>query len=218
MQIRSAHRARLVFLTASLALAAMQVTFTGAASAANHKPGGPQAKHAKKKNSRKGPKGQRGPRGPAGPRGATGPQGTTGSQGAQGVQGPAGPLTTALPAGQTLRGTFAIKDLAGAGAEEIQQGISFEFTLRAAPVVNYVFFGSPAPAGCAGGSAASPQAAPGNLCIYESTAPVNSAVRGEFDPVSESNNVATTFGFAVYADNAASGVYRIRGSWAATGS
>ena len=116
---------KLVFVTASLAVAAMQVTFTGAASAANHGRGTP-GKACKKKNSRKAPKGQRGPRGPAGPRGATGPQGTTGSQGAQGVQGPAGPLTTALPAGQTLRGTFSMKDVAGGAKEEIQQGISYD--------------------------------------------------------------------------------------------
>lgn len=140
------------------------------------------------------------------------------SPGSAGVQGLAGPLTTALPAGQTLRGTFSMRDLASAVNEEIQQGISFEFSLRVAPTVNYVPFGTAPPAACAGGSAASPQAAPGNLCIYEAVAPENSTVRGEFDAISGTNNVASTFGFAVYADSTAASEYRIRGSWAVTGS
>jgi hypothetical protein len=185
----------------------------GTAQARSHSRHAPVAHHAKKKKKKK--TSNRGPRGARGPAGSTG---ASGSQGAQGPQGPAGPLTTTLPAGQTLRGTFSVRGKATAANDEIQQGISFDFTLNSAPTVNYVNFGAPAPAACAAGTAANPQASAGNLCVYESVAPTNSTTRGEFDAISGNNNTATSFGFAVFADAVAAGDYRIRGSWAVTGS
>jgi hypothetical protein len=119
--------------------------------------------------------------------------------------------------GTTLRGTFSIRDVAAAGGEEIQQGLGFGFTLASAPTVHYINFGAPAPAGCAG-DPATPQASAGNLCIFESTAPVNSTQRGEFNPTTDdaNDNEASPYGFAVFARADAAGGYRTRGSWAVT--
>ena len=47
---------------------------------------------------------------------------------------------------------------------------------------------------------------------------MNTTVRGEFDAVGGANNIATTFGAAVYADATAATAYRTRGSWAVTSS
>jgi Collagen triple helix repeat (20 copies) len=166
----------------------------------------------KKLKGNKGPRGSFGAVGATGAPGATGPQGP---QGAQGVQGVPGPFPDLLSSGKTLRGTFAVRGIATAAGEESIGAISFGFTLAAAPTVHYVDFGTPAPAECPG-TAAAPQATPGNLCVYEAAAPLNSTVRGEFDAVGGLNNLATTFGAAVYADAAAATAYRTRGSWAVT--
>jgi len=119
--------------------------------------------------------------------------------------------------GTTLRGTFAVRDAASAGGEEIQQGLSFGLTLASAPTVHYINFGGAVPAGCAG-NASTPEASPGNLCIFEGDAPLNSTVRGEFNPstAAGADNEASPYGFAVFAQSAAAGAYRIRGSWAVT--
>jgi hypothetical protein len=60
------------------------------------------------------------------------------------------------------------------------------------------------------------QATAGNLRIYEGGAPTNSTTRGEFDAVTGLDNIATTFGAAVFTDATAVGAYRTRGSWAVT--
>jgi hypothetical protein len=119
--------------------------------------------------------------------------------------------------GTTLRGTFSVRDVAGAAGEEIQQGQSFGFALASAPSVHYINFGAAVPAGCSGNSS-NPQASPGNLCIFESDAAVNATARGEFNPTTTAaaDNEASPFGFAVFARSDAAGTYRIRGSWAVT--
>ena len=108
-----------------------------------------------------------------------------------------------------MRGTAA------APGEESIGAISFGFTLASAPTPHYINFGAAAPAECPG-TAAVPQATAGNLCIYEGGAPTNSATRGEFDAVTGLDNIATTFGAAVFTDATAVGAYRTRGSWAVT--
>ncbi len=69
-----------------------------------------------------------------------------------------------LPGGSTLRGAFAI---GGDAAGYLLQGVDFGYTLAAAPAAHYVQLGAAAPAECPG-SASSPEAAPGHLCVYES--------------------------------------------------
>jgi hypothetical protein len=70
-----------------------------------------------------------------------------------------------LPDGSTLRGVYAI---GGDAAGYLLQGVDFGYTLAADPVAHYVESGATAPAECPG-SALSPSAAPGHLCVYEAT-------------------------------------------------
>jgi hypothetical protein len=163
-------------------------------------------------------KGNRGPQGPQGAPGAAGAQGAQGIQGIQGIQGPPGPFPDPLPAGQTLRGTFINAALNGAG--NVISAVSFGFTLPAAPTVRYIKVGTVPPAQCPG-TAATPQAAAGNLCVYEvqatntsstaTTSVCNNSVAG--CPY----NVASRQGFAVVATptNTSNTVY-VLGSWAVT--
>src|ERR1700730_383780 len=113
----------------------------------------------------------RGNRGPAGNAGAVGPSGPAGKEGAPGKQGPPGAFVATLPSGQTLRGTYAGRATGGV-EQEMQIPISFGVTLPAAPSPHYVSFGEVPPPQCPG-TAAEPNAAPGNLCIYESAEPKN---------------------------------------------
>jgi Collagen triple helix repeat (20 copies) len=215
-------------LTPSLAISivALIVALSGTALAAGYvitstKQISPSVlKKLKGNKGSKGSAGLKGATGAAGAPGATGAPGAPGAagpQGAQGVQGIPGPFTSVLPAGKTLRGTFAVRGIATNTGEESVGAISFGFTLASAPTVHYINFGTPAPAECPG-TATEPQATAGNLCVYEGVAPMNTTVRGEFDAVGGANNIATTFGAVAYADAAAAGAYRTRGSWAVTSS
>jgi hypothetical protein len=152
--------------------------------------------------------------GPAGPPGPRGLQGLQGLQGAQGPQGPAGPFPGTLPAGNTIRGEYTVRDTAAVAGEEIQVPISFGFTLAAPPTPHYINAGVAPPPQCPG-TVTSPQALSGNLCIYEADA-LNSTIRGEFDATDGLNDHATTFGAAIFADATAAGAYRVRGTWAVT--
>ena len=149
-----------------------------------------------------------------GPAGPTGPRGEKGEKGDKGDKGDPGPITGTLPSGVTERGTFALREnLPAAGEGQTQ--IAFVLSLSAPPTVHYINDGTPPPAECPG-TPADPKANPGHFCIYEGVAPINSTSRGEFDAVTGTNNVATTFGGAVFMDAAAAGDTRIRGSWAVT--
>jgi hypothetical protein len=172
----------------------------------------------KKLKGNRGAKGHAGARGATGANGASGPTGAAGAagaQGPQGVQGVPGAFTDVLPSGKTLRGTFAVRGTAAAPGEESIGPISFGFSLASAPTTHYINFGVAPPAECPG-TAAAPQAKPGNLCVYEAGAPVNSTTRGEFDAVGGLNDGAAAFGAAVFTDATATGAYRIRGTWAVT--
>ena len=148
--------------------------------------------------------------------GARGKNGTNGVTGVTGVTGQAGPLTTSLPAGQTLRGWFNL-DTVAAGANQLNGGsISFGFNLASAPTVQIVPVGGPTTAQC-GGSVAAPSAAPGYLCLYESSlqnvtslAVCNSA--GTCGPS------ANSFGGELFVDSTAAGRFFADGAWAVTAS
>jgi hypothetical protein len=142
-------------------------------------------------------KGQKGDAGPAGPAGATGPKGDT---------GPAGPFPGALPSGVTLRGEYALYgDAAGAGATT-RSAISFGFTLASVPTTHFVALGDPGDASCPGNSA-DPQAAPGQLCIYEDVQINVSAV---------TTPRIGRYGALLTADSTAGGLWGSTGSWAVT--
>src|SRR5215212_11573431 len=149
-----------------------------------------------------------------GPVGPAGPRGEKGEKGDKGDKGEPGPITGTLPSGVTERGTFALRENLPAGGEG-QTQIAFVLSLSAPPTPHYINDGTAPPAGCSA-TPANPGADPGNLCVFEGVAPINSTSRGEFDPVAGVNNQATTYGAAVFMDATAAGDTRIRGSWAVT--
>jgi hypothetical protein len=145
-----------------------------------------------------------------------GPQGLPGAKGDKGDKGDTGspgPITGTLPSGVTLRGTFAMREnlpAAGDGQTEIEYG----FTLSAAPTTHYIPDGTAPPPGCSG-TPSSPQANPGNLCVFEGAPAINATGR-VFDPVGGNNNESSTFGAGVAMTATAAGDTRVRGSWAVT--
>jgi hypothetical protein len=120
-----------------------------------------------------------------------------------------------LVRGSTLRGTFAESGTATVAGQGIAAQISFGFTLSAPPSPHYIDSGSPPPPQCPG-NVASPQARPGNLCIYEA-AFGNTTNRGEFDPVTGTLGATPQgYGAGVYARATAPGNYYAQGTWAVT--
>ena len=141
--------------------------------------------------------------GPAGPAGPQGPKGDTGTQGATGEPGP---FPGTLPAGKTLRGTYAI---GGASGQSFAfDNISFGFTFASAPNARFVLVGAAPPAECPGTSA-NPEAAPGHICVYERYQSNRGALsRDDAGPNKQ--------GTALYATPAGAGTYYTVGVWAAT--
>ena len=83
--------------------------------------------------------------------------------------------------------------------------ISFAFPLAAAPASHFLATGASHPA-CPG-SAGSPQASPGHVCVYE-----NSSTK-----IMSAGIVNTTrFGVDLFADSNAAGDYISAGTWAVT--
>jgi hypothetical protein len=149
-------------------------------------------------------------------RGRRGLRGAQGTQGIQGPQGPAGPLTTTLPRGQTLRGWFNF-DTVAANAGDINGGnISFGFSLASAPAVQIIPVGGPSTAQCPG-SVASPSAASGNLCLYESTLFNVSMVNTCGASACTGTNSSDPFGAEVFVHATAAGRFYVDGTWAVTG-
>jgi hypothetical protein len=121
-----------------------------------------------------------------------------------------GPLLGTLKSGQTLRGMFSLGDREGDPAHFSQ---SFQFPLNGAPVANLVFPASPLSAACpgiSGGNGQTPQAAPGQLCIYftEQTDLGVATVPGAS---------LTRLGFGLEAEGAGAGeTFSASGQWAVT--
>jgi hypothetical protein len=114
--------------------------------------------------------GSRGPQGSLGYRGYRGYKGATGAAGVAGATGPGGSATTTgfpstLPAGKTELGTWG-GDVGASSSSPYYSAVSFEIPLAAKPVVTFVAVGAASTAACPG-SVAKPQAASGNLCVYE---------------------------------------------------
>jgi hypothetical protein len=148
--------------------------------------------------------------------GARGKNGTNGATGVTGVTGQAGPLTTSLPAGQTLRGWFNLDTVAAAASQINGGSISFGFNLASAPTVQLVPVGGPTTAQC-GGSVAAPSAAPGYLCLYESSL-TNVASLAVCNSVGTCGPSADSFGGELFANSTAAGRFFADGAWAVTAS
>ena len=84
--------------------------------------------------------------------------------------------------------------------------MSFVFSLAAAPTPHIILTGTVAPAACPG-SAASPQAAAGHLCIYESQRTNTSGVL---------LNATTSWGATIFINSSAAGGMFSFGTWAVT--
>jgi hypothetical protein len=148
--------------------------------------------------------GQTGTQGPKGDKGDPGPPGP------QGIQGPAGPLVSTLPPGATLRGMYSWADRTGpAGSYRPVVSLSYQFPLASSPTINVIAVGGASTAACPG-TAANPQAAPGNLCVYQTRNDGNQAF-------SVINNVqGGRFGPSLFFPIAANADYEFEGTWAVT--
>jgi hypothetical protein len=114
------------------------------------------------------------------------------------------------PNAPVLRGSWM---LVGANAYA-SAGISLGQGFSEAPTVRYVSIGEALPAGCSG-SASTPNAAPGYLCVFESLNSIASAPNmcRSIIPVNCSPEIADAFGTTLYASFGA--LAEINGTWAA---
>jgi hypothetical protein len=151
----------------------------------------------------------KGNKGAQGQRGPTGAQGIQGIQGVQGIQGPAGPLITTLPAGATLRGMYSWAGRTLSAGYHPVVPLSFPFPLATAPTMNVIAVGGASTAACPG-TAANPQAAAGNLCVYQSRNDGNLAIQA----LAEVNS--GRYGADLYFPIATDKDYEYLGTWAVT--
>lgn len=145
-----------------------------------------------------------GSRGSDGAKGDTGAKGPKGATGATGVQGPAGPFADVLPSGKTVRGAYAIyADAAVTGIPQ-REAISFGFGLASPPTPHVITqFATP---DCPG-NVSEPQAAPGQLCIYQDVL-VNSSTA--------TVTLSASYGAILTATATAKSLFGNTGSWAVT--
>jgi hypothetical protein len=129
------------------------------------------------------------------------------------------PFLGTLRTGQTLRGTFNIGGAPGGASLESHQGISFQFPLNNTPtsgatnVIDLIANPTGTTANCSGvtgGNQQTPNAAPGQLCIY-----ITGKSNLGATPVEVENN--SRLGFGLVANSGAGvGEYLATGFWAVT--
>ena len=136
-----------------------------------------------------------------------------GAVGPKGDKGDPGPFPATLPSGQTLTGLYRADTYVNNGGGEssvfVSPGIGFTYPLAAAPTPNVVPIGGPPTTACPG-SAANPQATPGNLCLYAAQGGTPECV---YEPVANACGTVSRFGFSVYMSTVPSGS---EGTWAVT--
>jgi hypothetical protein len=152
------------------------------------------------------------------------PSGPPGARGATGPAGPPGPLLATLPSGRTLRGVFGLfgHGTVDNGLAMVSSDISFAYPLASAPSVKVVQLGTDsAPPECPG-TAASPDAAPGWLCVYENFA-YNQRAAYPYPTVTAPGtgdaDTATRYGASIVLMGQAGGTnwsFRSEGTWAVT--
>lgn len=125
-----------------------------------------------------GKQGLPGPAGPAGARGERGPEGPRGEEGEVGPIGPAGPTETKLPVGKTSTGQWGFTALEAGPT----LAISFPLRVEPAPHANFLegersTWTTQQKANCPG-TALDPQAAQGELCIYQDRAAASTFFNG----------------------------------------
>ena len=147
--------------------------------------------------------------------GPTGPKGDKGDKGDQGDPGPPGGFPATLPSGETLRGAFAANGYADAKDEIVSDSISFGIALASAPTAHFIRVGDPAVPECPG-TAAAPEAKPGNLCIYEGHEQGVDDVHYRDAVTGIRDQDIRAFGAEITAFSSEAGVYFSTGSWAVT--
>lgn len=121
------------------------------------------------------------------------------------------PLLGTLRSGQTLRGVFNLGTDASGSGDFVGDGISYFFPLTGTPTANPVLeAGSSTPncPGLAGGNQQTPNASPGNLCVYVSSE------EGEAGSLEIKN--PSRLGFGLQANAKGMGSYDFSGFWAVT--
>ncbi|WP_162599833.1 hypothetical protein [Nocardioides solisilvae] len=108
------------------------------------------------------------------------------------------------------RGNYVLSGV-GAGAL-VMDALSYGVTLAAPPAAHYIRTGDPVPAGCSG-TAAAPNAEPGHLCVFESTA-FNMQPNRYVSNLAFATNTATQTGANIYGFVAAAGNGYFAGTWA----
>jgi hypothetical protein len=157
-----------------------------------------------------------GPRGLRGLQGIQGAKGDTGAAGAAGTTGPPGPFPPTLPSGKTLRGVWLAEGTAAGAGGFMGDNISFGWTLSAKPTQHFIKVGDAVPPGCSG-TAVSPGADPGNLCVFEvENSNVNDTASEVWSPPSDAANGTETYGAATFSRSTAAGNFEFGGSWAVT--
>ncbi|HET7507565.1 MAG TPA: hypothetical protein VFJ53_04345 [Solirubrobacterales bacterium] len=119
--------------------------------------------------------------------------------------------TRPLESGQTLRGVFDLGSAAAAAGDTTRGAVSFQFALANTPAVTVISKAGETTANCGGlGSGnQTPQAAPGNLCVY-----VTESTNLDLPALTVENN--TRLGFGLQAKALATGSYYAYGQWAVT--
>jgi hypothetical protein len=166
-------------------------------------------------------KGRAGARGPIGPQG---PTGATGRTGLEGPRGEPGPLLATLPSGKTLYGAYSITGYAvGEANDRASTQVSLSIPLAAAPSKSVLVpYGGPNPDSTrCPGTAVSPAASPGTLCVYEgqrSNAGGTKICAVAFETLcgTGTEGSADRFGAGVITFAEANGVYLSWGTWAVT--
>ena len=146
-----------------------------------------------------------------------GPQGPKGDPGAQGPKGDPGAIAV-VPSKATIRGVYALDFKADGSIEAGTTSFSFGAVLPAAPLAppaNFIDVGEGPTASCPG-SAGDPQAAPGNLCVYEGGKTNTGEGATIFHPSSGSTYEADQYGAGLYKTSVAAGHAKSFGTWAVT--
>ena len=144
-----------------------------------------------------------------------GPQGAKGDPGPQGPQGDPGSIGV-VPSGKTIRGVYALSFDAADGAGTTS--FSFGALLPAAPwapPANFIDLGEGPTASCPG-SPSNPQAAPGNLCVYEAHGSHTDSGATMFHPSSGLTYQADPYGAGLWKTSFGTGRAESYGTWAAT--
>jgi len=193
-----------------VAIAAMVAALGGTAFGALPGLNGKQKKEVKKIAAKVAKSGPVGLQGPTGPQGASGKEGVRGPAGTAGANGEDGACSVnasqcVLPTEATLTGDWAFSSKGfGAYVE-----ISFPLQVEPAPTYHVV---EGAPTADCPGSAETPEAEPGNLCIYVET--IGNAHGPEF--VGSATADETSGWIGEYVPNDPSAESYGYGSWAVT--